>query len=285
MLTLCKWNENERDEKMKYNYNREVEIIEDGFRRLNSRKLDPTKPFGNLAMFDLKEVINLWLVGQHEQAAKFLPAIIEWLDAAIAKEEVFGTWYLHASNMHQARAIAGWMHDRSDCFENWNMARYYLEQAWQEPVRPWSRKEVVASLDDYLMFAVMSGGQSQVWQNAIGMYDSWLGPKVETVRKTQGLRDYSYLLLQNNLGQRKESDVDLLRCGRNVLRRGLYERWLGSGQILKAASVLKLVYVNRYLSLDGSHDPQLSPLETIYRAFDAMPEIPSPMFLKPRPDC
>ena len=48
--------------------------------------------------------------------------------------------------------------------------------------------------------------------------------------------------------------------------------WLGQGHTLCAALWLKLVY--------ALHEPALTPLQTILRAYDNMPDVPWPDFME-----
>jgi hypothetical protein len=64
-------------------------------------------------------------------------------------------------------------------------------------------------------------------------------------------------------------DSDVLHAvGRKMLRSRLEEKWLGTGQNIEAAMWLKIVHWH--------HDPSLSPLQTILRAYDDMPHVPRP---------
>ncbi len=61
-----------------------------------------------------------------------------------------------------------------------------------------------------------------------------------------------------------------MAAAHKTLAARLDERWLGAGQYIRAATWLAAIY--------KFHQPGLSPLETLLRAYDDMPKVVRPAF-------
>ena len=257
----------------RYDFKRQKEIAQERLDRLAEARFQAERPMGNVAISKLAEVIELWLVGKHAEATVYLPRIIDWLDGAIARQEPFGANQpFHLQHLYEGRALAGWMLTGEDDPQLWEQARVFCEAAWREPSRPWTRAEVLRDpLDDYMVYAAMAGAPDEIWQDALAMYQSWLVAPEISMKKTLKLRDYSYALIQSNLGDPVQPDAVLLAVGEKILAAHLTEVWLGRGQSSRAMAALKLIYVDRDRWSAGADHAPPGPLEVALKTLKFLP--------------
>ena len=123
-----------------------------------------------------------------------------------------------------------------------------------------------------MAFALQAGPQFDGPQRAIELYERHTGKQepgsLKSMRKP---RDFAYALAWQATGRAQFDRSELLAAGRRVLAAHLQEDWLGDGQVIRGATWLKLVY--------ALHEPALSPLQTILKAYDNMPDVKRPDFL------
>ncbi|WP_202034168.1 hypothetical protein [Rhizobium rhizogenes] len=239
---------------------------------LLKQEYDDKKPMGNIARYHLEDVISAWLVGLEASLAPVLHRSNLWLDRAITADERFGAdRNFHHRNLHWARAMGTWLEDASNDEGNWDQARVYEEAAWRFEGRPWSRNEIIKSgLDDYMAFAYQGGEHDDGFEAGIDMYKHWAGDKPLSLKKVLKPREFGYALCLHRVrGQFGEDE--LFEAGQRMLQANLEQNWLGGGQFLRATTWLKIVYWDR--------DQALTPLETVLKAYDNMPNIPRPDFL------
>ena len=237
----------------------------------------PGDPMGNIGADQVELVVKAWLVGLQQEIAPVLPPALEWIDEAVAQGEVFGpNIHAHRSNLCQARALGGWLQDGSACHAIWQEALLAEREHWStERYLSTNGKIVYWCLDDALAYALQAGPTFNGPAMAIELYERYTGrrkpPSLKTLRSPA---PWAYALALHMTGRLNCEPADLLAAGRRMLSGKLQETWLGNGQYVRAAMWLKLVY--------SQHQPPLTPLETILRAYDNMHDVPRPDFLPPR---
>lgn len=261
-----------------------------------SEVFDQKRPMGNVAASDLSDVVYLWLVGLHQEAAPIIPRAIEWLDVAIAdkEEDRFGeSPDLHRFTLHQAKAMGQWMRNAQNDKASFAAAmqgldgycqrggfkvlgpdtfNYELQKFQPNEIRgiPLTKKQVLDSyggvLDDFMALAF----QAEQYQAGIAKYESYCAATPPSLKKLLKPRELGYALcLHHARGQ--YAPADLLAAGRKMLQAKLEDEWLGRGGSMRAAMWLKVVYWHA--------DPELTPLQTILKAYDNMPQVARPGFV------
>lgn len=242
-------------------------------------------PMGNIAAHNMSDVVRAWLVGLDKESTPIIARSIDWIEKAIAMDEDFGTNRdFHRVTLHWAKAIADWMDTGWDSAE-WENARIFEEAAWRYEKRPWPMNEIIKDgLDDYMAFAYQTGDDAtpdgmEGFENGIQMYEHWVNDKPPSLSKTLKPREYAYALCL--YGCRPEiahangyTPDTLFEAGRRMLKGNLESKWFGAGQFIRGATWLKIVYWNR--------GEELRPLQTILKAYDNMPNVPRPDFVKER---
>ncbi|WP_407973063.1 hypothetical protein ACJ51O_36375 (plasmid) [Burkholderia pyrrocinia] len=245
-------------------------------------KYDESLPMGNFARSELGVVISAWLVGLENEVMSVLPRCVDWLEKAIKRDEQFGvSQNLYRRDLYWAKAIADWMDMGWESAE-WENARVYEEAAWRYEKRPWPMNEIIRDgLDDYMAFAYQASDDSspdglEGYENAIQMYEHWVNDIPPSLKKMLKPREYAYALCLYYA--RPETAVAngytpeaLLEAGRRMLQANLESKWFGNGQFIRGAMWLKVVYWNR--------GDELTPLQTILKAYDNMPNVPRPAFV------
>ncbi|MCW0410580.1 hypothetical protein NG831_21340 [Xanthomonas sacchari] len=230
-------------------------------------------PIGNIAVGKISIVVNAWLVGLHQEVGPIIHSANQWINSAIeSKEEKrFGRDpNMHRTTLHWGRAIGEWLEKSNNNTRLWDVARVSEEARWYYKERPWSVKEVLQhGLDDYMAFACQCGE----FQAAIEMYERWKEMHAPMLlSKVIKPADFAYALCLHKTGMQKFSDEDLFKAGLKILRTHLQEKWLGGGQFIRAATWLKIVYWDK--------DQSLSPLSTVLKAYENMPKVKKPEFVK-----
>jgi hypothetical protein len=239
-------------------------------------RYDASRPMGNVARSELNVVVSAWLVGLQKEVASVVPRCLDWITTAIDDDEKFGAnQNLHRTNLHWAKAMADWMNGGLDS-ASWASARVFEEAAWRDEKRPWPMNEIIQSgLDDYMAFAYQAGDDSssdglESYESGIQIYEHWLGKQVPSLSKTLKPREFAYALCLHRVRSQFSRD-ELFKAGRRMLRANLEAKWLGAGQFIRGATWLKIVY--------GNFDPALTPLQTILKAYDDMPNVARPQFI------
>lgn len=256
---------------------------------------DPASPMGNVAARQIDDAVSAFLVRYDQQTTPILPRALEWLDKAIEgkEEERFGGLpCAHRVTLHWAKALGQWMHGKGNDEASWKIAQdaqieymrtgftkvlgpdkfdYKLQRFVRQETRglPYSRGMLLTygTLDDFMAFSFQAGQ----YETAVEEYERHLKPKVPSLKATLKPRAFAYALCLKKLGRARLDENDLLEAGRRMLQANLEEEWLGSGQYRRAATWLKIVYWH--------HDPTLTPLETVLKAYDDMPNVPLPYFM------
>lgn len=246
---------------------------EGGLARTLRTTYESGRPMGNIATHELGDVISAWLVGLHEDVVPVISRSLEWIDRAIADDEKFGVDpNEHRTRLHWAKALGGWLRDGWNLEGEWDMARVFEEARWRYEQRPWSTHEIVKSgLDDYMAFAYQGGEYDEGFEAGIEMYERWTGKTEVSLSKALKPRDFGYALCLHRTARQSFDEKDLFKAGCKMLKANLQDNWLGGGQFIRAATWLKIVYWH--------NDKTLTPLQTILKAYDNMPEVPRPDFV------
>ncbi|MES2974840.1 MAG: hypothetical protein V4757_14595 [Pseudomonadota bacterium] len=216
-------------------------------------------------------VVEAWLVGAHADISPVVCRSIDWLTSAIEKGESFGeSVSFHFMRLHWARAMAQWMSSGSEARLDWVASMNFEKQDWTWNGRSWSNRKIINDrLDDFMAFAVQSGE----YMEGINTYEHFAGAKKLSLQKILSPRDYAYAIC---LAQARDQydEVEVYHAGRRMLQANLDENWLGIGQSLRAATWLKIVHSDR--DLRAGRAPQITPLQTILKAYDDMPNVVAP---------
>ena len=227
---------------------------------------DSASPMGNIAAAELENIIRGWLVGITDEFVPVIPRFLGWLDRRILDDEQFGPHReFHRLTMHWARALGLWMRDNVNDTSAWNSARIHAK-ASMDPVVGTKHQMGTLALDDYLAFCY----QSEQDRAGIEAYEKYYPNKPISLNKVLTPREFGYALCSQRSGQLWDEDA-LLEAGRKMLRANLVETWLGAGQYIRAATWLKIVYWHR--------DPSLTPVKTVLKAYDEMPNVSKPAFV------
>jgi hypothetical protein len=228
---------------------------------------DEDRPMGNVAHYQIADIVKAWLVGLNVEMAPVLPRALDWLDRAISQDEKFGTSRnFHRLTLHWARALGLWMLHGSSDPTAWNKVLHYCAAALQDGgVYPPNLVDK-DRLDDYMAFSVLSGQ----YEIGIREFEKYWGVKTHPLKEARTPRQVGYMICLHRVRQRFD-ELELLNAGRKMLQGNLEKDWLGRGQTIRAATWLKIVY-------EHHHFP-LSPLQTILRAYEDMPKVQCPDFL------
>ena len=230
---------------------------------LLERAYEPSKPMGKIAQAAIADTAVAWLLGFHQQVAPVLPKALDWLDKALASDEVFDTDpNYYRFRLAWARALGIWMRD--------GIAQ---KAAWLS-VCDYSRSSVVGSgfaeaaiatdrLDDEMAACYLAGS----YESGIEEFEKYWGKQSLALTKMLAPRELGYALCLHK--SRGELDREsLLAAGHQMLRANLEERWFGAGQATRAATWLAVVF--------SLCEPPLTPIETLLRAYDDMPRVGRP---------
>ena len=225
-------------------------------------------PIGNYANGDLEYVLKGWLVGVTMELSPIIPRSLEWLDSAIADDEQLGeAQNFHRMQLHWAKAIGLWMQNSINDAQAWDRVRFYCEAAFTVDKNVWPKNHIATlRLDDYLAFCF----QAQQYKLGIAEFQKYHGIKTISLKRVLKPREYAYALCLHKVSPQFEADA-LLAAGKKMLAANLEEDWLGRGQNIRAATWLKIVH--------WQADQQLSPIQTMLKAYDDMPQVPKPSFV------
>ncbi|HEV7609216.1 MAG TPA: hypothetical protein VGO61_17880 [Steroidobacteraceae bacterium] len=225
-------------------------------------------PMGNIAAARIGDVLNAWLVGLQAEIAPVLPRVLEWLDRAIREDEDFGASRIfHRLTLNWAKSLGAWMKSGTNTAADWDRVREHSAATSEEPGNYAPEDIATDWLDDYMAFCF----QADQWEPGIAAYEKRHGVRSVHLGKKLAPRDLGYALCLHKARGSFDA-AELFEAGRRMLQAKLEDDWLGRGQTIRGATWLKVVY--------GHHDPALSPLQTILRAYENMPKVPAPEFLR-----
>lgn len=227
---------------------------------------DPEEPMGNRANMNLRAAISGSLVGLYEEMAPIFPLAIDWLAKAIETDEDCGkNRDVYRNELHEGKALALWMRDGVNAVEEWNAARQALRATAQQDGM-YSRTEIKTDYLDHYVALCYQAGQ---YEEGIVEYEKYHGVEALSVTKTLSPRKIAYALCLHE-ARRQFDRKELFQAGRKMLQAYLQGSWL-KGQFDYAAMWLKIVYWH--------HDPSLTPLQTLLKAYENMPDVPRPDFV------
>ena len=256
-----------------------IKLRENGYngemiRYIVSREYDEKRPMGNVACGDLDNFILASLLGLHNEVAEIISSRVRWIENAIVNDEDFGVnRNAHRGKMHFGKAIGEWLLNGENDFEAWSNARVYEEAKWNWEGGPWSMREILKDgLADYMAFSYQGGKYNKGYEAGIETYQRCTGKHGPvTLKKILKPHEFAYALCLQNAEIFEFDEHDLFNAGCQMLQANLQEKWLGAGQIMRAAMWLKIVYWH--------HDKELTPLQTILKAYENMPDVKKPYFL------
>lgn len=226
---------------------------------------------GNMAASYVDDIIKFWLIGLHNEVAPMLPKIIQWLTTAIEQGEDFGRFpHYNRYLYHSSFALAKWLQSGDAATQGWAATRELALANLTDEV--WGKSKIkTEGLDDYLSVCI----QAEQYQAGIDGFEKYHGAKKISLKKTLSPREFGYALCLNEIKPQFAPD-DLLAAGRKMLQANLEDHpWLGYGQYSRATQWLKIVYWN--------NNRTLTPLETILKAYDNMPNVARPSFTENKP--
>lgn len=231
---------------------------------------DPASAMGGIAAGHVEDCVYAILVGRYESYVPILERAVKWLDASLESDLILGSNVpMYKRELSHARAIASWLIDDVIDEEHWDLARRSEEGSWRTEDRIWTRHEIVneGALDDYMAFSFLAGPDH--WEAGVEMYEHWVGTQAKfSLAGKPTPRKVAYAILLDATGRQTISQEKLHSAGRAMLRANLEENWLGGGQGIRAATWLKIVH--------GLAEPDLSPEQTLLRAYEDMPKVQSP---------
>lgn len=240
--------------------------------RLRSQQFKASRPMGNVAASGVEAILTASLVGRQEALLPRLPDYLSWLDGAITAPEAFGSDPdLHLSKLHRARALARWLHSGEAAADDWAAAQQCLDRRWPQAAS-WNRAELGLVLDVYMGCAVLASDAACA-ERAASQYETLMGATAKATAsadptKVSTARALGQLLCLQAAGLASFRSEALYQAGRKVLRGHLEADWIGSGQMLQAASWLRIVH--------SLTEPTLTPLATLLLAYDDMPKVAAP---------
>lgn len=252
-----------------------VQLRENGFsdemvQYFMATTYDASRPMGSVAVGKIEKCVYGVLVDCYEPVKPMLERALSWIDLSLDNGEIVGkNPHFYKSQLKVARGIAYWMINGFINEKEWDDARVFAEAAWRNGDRVWTRHEIVSevALDDYMAYSWLAGPDH--WEAGIEMYEHWMGEQAKlSLSGRLSPKKLAYAILLDATGRQSISCEKLFDAGRGVLRTNLQENWLGAGQGIRAATWLKIVY--------GLSKLELSPTQTILRAYDDMTDVASP---------
>jgi hypothetical protein len=245
-------------------------------RQLLDTEFKTYRPMGYLASTVLHKLVYCWLVGLHEEIAPVLPRVIGWLDHAIAVRAAAGDATREAggdvsaeatepgddpppglrTNLHATRAMARWLHRGDAACDGWHASLARGE-------RRTTPGQI--ALDDYLAWCVQAGDHT----TGIALIESQLAlrasaPAHAVLTRLPRPREFAYAICLHHVRGRFEP-AELFEAGKRMLGGCLDEAWLSTGESLRAAMWLKIVYADLAAPLDLA---AASPLDAVRHAHD-----------------
>jgi hypothetical protein len=259
------------------------------------------KPIGNYAHHDLGDAVYAWLAGLHSEISPVIPRALDWLYLAIqsGEENRFGeSPDFHRVTLFWAKGLAHWMLDGVSDKASFKAAlmslQRYAEIGGVKVLGPdrfnWERQKFepheirgipltadhvlkYGTLDDLMLLSC----QAEAYEQGIAEFEKYRSAKPPSMKKTLKPAELGYAIcLHKARGQFAAEDLG--SAGRRMLQSKLEEDWLARGQSIRAATWLKAVYWDR--DLLAGRQPRLSPLQTVLMAYQDMPKVAMPEFIK-----
>jgi hypothetical protein len=231
---------------------------------------DDKKAMGNVGYYSIKETVRCWFKGFYVYDA-LVPKWIDWIDKALERNEEFGMNQEHYHvELYRSRALGRWMVYGDDDKNDWNMAAIELKKCFETSNYYRKGDKLGEGLNDYMAYAV----QAENYQAGIDMYEEIRGraPKI-SLSAVLSPQKLGYAICQDKLGIKQYDKEKLFEAGRKMLQYNLQGEWLGTGIYYMAAAMwLKIIY--------WQNDKKLTPHQTILKAYENMPDVPTPGFIQ-----
>ncbi len=225
-------------------------------------------PVGNFGLTSVETIVSAWLVNLKNEIAPVLPRSLDWLTYGIDHDEDLGeSINFHKGMLLEAKGIGLWMLNAVNDVAVWqaatknNLSLFNDEIVW--PKGKWD----AGGWDDHMALAY----QAEEYEAAISLYEASHKVKRPNLSGALSPRGFAYALCLQKTHVCYAPD-DLLAAGQKMLTTHLEESWISYGQYLRAAKWLKIVYWHA--------NPQLTPQQTILKAYDHMPNVPRPEWAK-----
>jgi hypothetical protein len=249
--------------------NRRESLLRSGIAREHDWEYDVASPMGFYGDGMVSSMATAALVGLGEKMLDLMPRAIDWIDRAIARHEVSGPGddmrYYHYSLIH-AKALARWFGTGRNATEVWVDA---FERIRELVVENRARAKA-AWYGEFMDDAMACAFQAGRFADGVGLYEDIYGIKTLRVNAVRTPRQLAYAYCLEAV-ETRFSSADLLSAGRRLLEKQLAENWLHNGQMIRAATWLKIVYWHA--------DQSLTPEQTMLKGYDDMPTVPRPDFL------
>jgi hypothetical protein len=242
-------------------------LLEFGLGYVRDETFDPAKPVGNIACSDFIFLINAWLAGLETELTPIVPRALEWLNFALEHNEEMGeSINFHRRNLLWVKGVGSWMKDGTSDLSIWKEACAVDAELLAEK-NVWQKGNVATDrLNEYMAFAY----QAERFGEAISEYEKYHGAKKPSLSGVLSPRKLGYAHCLQALHACFDPQ-DLLKAGQRLLDDKLEDDWLGRGEQVRAVTWLKIIYWH--------HNPSLTPLQTILKAYDHMPNVPRPWWV------
>jgi len=238
-------------------------------RQLLDTEFKTYRPMGYLASTVLHKLVYCWLVGLHDEIAPVLPRVIGWLDHATAAAPVEPAGDEPRGppiNLHATLAIARWLYRGDAARDDWRAARG-AQPGWHASLARGERRTTPGqiALDDYLAWCVQSGDHAigvELIESQLALRAS--APAHAVLTRLPRPREFAYAICLHHVRGRFEP-AELFEAGKRMLGGCLDEAWLATGESLRAAMWLKIVYADLAAPLGLA---AASPLDAVRRAHD-----------------
>lgn len=241
------------------------------------------------AILRLGNVVKAWLVGLHTQTEPVLRDCYAALKRSIETREPLGDLYIPAMRS-QAFGLCHWMlnnqNDTTVYREAVDQFDLHFQQGGQEVIDPdfFNKEtqrfepkierglplsdEAIAKgyLVDYLACCI----QSEQYARGVSLCERIGAAKDIDPKRIKKVTEFGYWVCRESLRGKIPTDT-CLSVGERALTGHLQAEWLAHGHMLIAANWLKVVYWHSGVTA--------TPLDTILKAYDLMPDVPRPAFV------
>lgn len=251
-----------------------------------STSADKYPVLGSAAITRLGGIIEAWLVGLNVEIEPALKQCYAWLQHSIETKESLGDIFIPAAR-GDAFSLCNWMlnnkNDKAMHQESLNNYDFYFKQGGvksgpdifnketqqfelnMQSGLPISAEEILNGyLGDYLADCIQGGE----YERGVLLYEKVGGRTDIDSKRMKKIIEFGYWLCLQKL-ESNEASVDNYRMiGERVLKLHLQGQWLNHGQAIRSVIWLKILYWHSGVTT--------TPLDTILKAYDLMPDVPKP---------
>ena len=209
------------------------------------------------ASSSISDMIYKWLLGLsaeiNPELVKYNSCLEEYLTRYDKERLVHGDlegsyaisgWMVNGQNNLKAHQLAldrideyikqGWVKYRPDVF-NYELQKFERNEITGLPVPD---KEILKGvLADYLAHCI----QCEEYARGVSLYERVGGRKIVSSKKLKTALGFGYWVCKQKTENIEISHEEYLEAGERVLINNMQENWLGYGQSLRAANLLKIV--------------------------------------------